>query len=75
MIEHLRGLPVRDDVGKVGFDAYASVVVDCDNIHTVHLWTDPPAPQPGDADHYDTFIARISRFYDSRFSRLVFRTF
>lgn len=75
MVTHLRGLPIRDNVGKVGFDAYTSVVVNCDNIHAVHLWTDPPAPQPGDADHYDTFIARISRFYDSRFSRLVFRRF
>jgi hypothetical protein len=67
IIEHLRGLPVRDDVTGVGFDAYASVVVDCDNLGEVTLWTAPPAPQPGDLDHYETFVARVAQLYDSRF--------
>jgi hypothetical protein len=73
MVSHLRGLPIRDDVGRVGFDAYSSVVVECDNITKVRLWSDPPAPQPGDKDHYATFIARICRFYDERFSELAVR--
>ena len=54
MINHLRGLPIRDSTKKTGFDAYATIVVDCDNQGPVTLWTNPPAPQPGDADHYDT---------------------
>ncbi len=75
IIEHLRGLPIREDIHATGFDAYASIIIDCDNLHDVRLWSDPPAPQPGDPDHYDTFIARIARFYDVRFGRLAFRRF
>jgi hypothetical protein len=67
MIEHLRGLPIRDSSEAVGFDAYASIVVDCDNQAAAHLWTPPPAPQPGDADHYDSFLGRVVRFFDERF--------
>jgi hypothetical protein len=67
MINHLRGLPIRDGVSEVGFDAYATIVVDCDNQGPAFLWTEPPAPQPGDRDHYETFIARLSRAYASRF--------
>lgn len=55
---------------KVGFDAYASIVVDCDNVLDVKLWTEPPAPQPGDPDYYDAFIQRIARFYTERFTTL-----
>jgi hypothetical protein len=67
MIEHLRGLRIRDSVGEVGFDAFSTFVVDCDNQTGCTLFTDSPAPQPGDPDHYDTFIKRITRFYDERF--------
>jgi hypothetical protein len=67
MVNHLRGLPIRDAMDGVGFDAYATIVVDCDNQGPAFLWTEPPAPQPGDRDHYDTFIARISDAYASRF--------
>lgn len=70
MVNHLRRLPIRDEVGKVGFDAYASIVVDCDNVLDVKLWTEPPAPQPGDPDYYDAFIQRIARFYTERFTTL-----
>ncbi len=75
VIRHLRGLPIRDELDQPGFDAYATVVIDCDNLGSVRLWTSPPAPQPGDADHYDTFVARIAALYDARFSQLVFRRF
>jgi hypothetical protein len=68
MVQHLRGLPIRDVVGEVGFDAYATVVVDCDNQAPAHLWTSSPAPQPGDRDHYETFIRRICQFYTERFA-------
>ncbi len=67
MVNHLRGLPIRDAADGVGFDAYATIVIDCDNQGPAFLWTDPPAPQPGDADHYDTFISRLSSGYASRF--------
>lgn len=68
MVNHLRGLPIRDKIGQVGFDAYTTIVIATDNLTTVSLWTDPPAPQLGDPDHYDTFIARIAQFYVERFS-------
>ena len=68
VVQHLRGLPIRDKVGEVGFDAYSSIVVDCDNQSPARLWTDSPAPQVGDKDHYKTFISRISQFYTERFS-------
>lgn len=70
MIQHLRGLPIREAVGQVGFDAYATIVIDCNNQHNVRLWTAPPAPLPGNPDHYETFLARISRLYAERFSVL-----
>ena len=66
MINHLRGLPQRDGTSGVGFDAYCTFVVSCDNRGTAVLWTDPPAPQPGDKDHYDAFIDRIARAYAER---------
>jgi hypothetical protein len=67
MVNHLRGLPIRDSDDGVGFDAYATIVADCDNQGPARLWIDPPAPQAGDRDHYDTFIARIAAAYASRF--------
>lgn len=69
MVKHLRGLTIREAVEDTGFDAYCTVVVECDNQGHGALWTDPPAPQPGDPDHYETFIGRLARFYAERFSR------
>jgi hypothetical protein len=69
MVTHLRGLLIRDAVGEVGFDALCTIVIDCDNTgRPCTLHTDPPAPQPGDRDHYDTFVARIAAAYTTRFS-------
>jgi hypothetical protein len=67
MVAHLRGLPIRDSVDAVGFDADTTVVVDCNNQDRATLWGDPPSPQPGDRDHYDTFIARLTAAYAERF--------
>jgi hypothetical protein len=67
MVEHLRGLPIRDHEGQVGFDAYATVVISCDNQGPATLWSAAPAPQPGDRDHYGTFLARLSAAYERRF--------
>jgi hypothetical protein len=63
MVGHLRGLPIRDSANETGFDAYATIVVDCDNRRPATLWTAPPAPQPGDRDHYDTCVQRIAEAY------------
>ena len=70
MIQHLRGLPIREAVEQQGFDAYCTFVVKTDNISSASLWTDPPAPQPGDKDHYQTAISRITRFYSERFGSI-----
>jgi hypothetical protein len=67
MVDHLRGLPIRATARATGFDAYSTIVVDCDNQGPAMLWTKPPAPQPGDSDHYDTFIVRIADAYAARF--------
>lgn len=70
MVKHLRGLPIRDSVDEEGFDAYCTVVVECDNQSGCNLWTALPAPQAGDPDHYQIFVKRIARFYTERFSTL-----
>ena len=70
MIEHLRGLRFREGVGNVGFDAYSTIVVDCDNQGPVKLWTDLPAPQPGDPDHYGSFLKRVCTVWEDRFADL-----
>ena len=67
MVAHLRGLPIRKSADETGFDAYATIVVDCDNQGPAMLWTKPPAPQPGDSDHYETFIDGIANAYAARF--------
>jgi hypothetical protein len=70
MVAHLRGLPIRDSLDAAGFDAYATIVVDCDNQGPASLWTDSPAPQSGDRDHYDTFLSRLAAAYAARFTTL-----
>ena len=70
MVAHLRGLPIRERIGEVGFDAYCTIVIECDNQTACNLWQAPPAPQLGDRDHYETFLDRIARFYSERFSSL-----
>jgi hypothetical protein len=70
MVNHLRGLPIREAVDATGFDAFATFVVDCDNRGPARHWIGEPAPQPGDRDHYDTFIARLAQSYATRFTTL-----
>lgn len=67
MVNHLRGLPIRDTLDGIGFDAYTTIVVKCDNQGPATLWTEAPSPQPDEADHYDTFVRRISESYSARF--------
>lgn len=66
MVSHLRGLPQRAGTSGVGFDAYCTFVVDCDNQGEARLWTQPPAPQTGDRDHYSTFLKRVTETYAKR---------
>ena len=66
MISHLRGLPIRSAPGEVGFDAFTIIVVDCDNVGLARLWTEAPAPQSGDRDHYASFVSRLSPALEAR---------
>jgi hypothetical protein len=68
MVTHLRGLKIREKPGETGFDAFATIVIDCDNVGQCALRTTPPAPQPGDPDHYGTFLRGISAAYVARFA-------
>ena len=70
MVEHLRRLPLRGGIDDVGLEAYCTFVVDLDNQGHVALHTAPPAPQPSDADHYDTFLGRLCQIYTERFADL-----
>ncbi len=47
------------------------IVVNCPNDGTpVELVAGPPAPQPGEIDHYDAMIRRIAQQYETRFARV-----
>jgi hypothetical protein len=70
MVKHLRGLPIRTSVKENGFDAYATIVISCDNHGPATLWTEEPSPQQGEPDHYDSFVERIATIYADRFSTL-----
>jgi hypothetical protein len=70
MVAHLRRLPLRASLEQVGFEAYSTFVVDADHQGQVRSHTEPPAPQPGDLDHYEAFLTRICYFYQQRFSDL-----
>jgi len=71
MVKHLRGLRIRQKVGDYGFDAYACLVVECNNeCAEVRLWSEAPAPQPTEPDHYGNFLRRASRCWQERFSTL-----
>lgn len=71
MIKHLRGLPIRDQLDAIGFDAYATIVVNCDNQKPATLHIDPPAPQPVDRDEYGTFLLRLSTACAKRLESIV----
>lgn len=70
MVTHLRGLLIRESIGEVGFDAFCTMVIECDNTGgPCLLHTGLPAPQFGDPDHYETFISRIAAAYAERFGK------
>ncbi len=49
-------------------EALAVIVVDYDGVSAAKLVTGDRAPQPSDRVHYETFIGRICRLYEQRFS-------
>jgi hypothetical protein len=63
MIQHLRGHPIRKFLNAAGFDAYGTIVINCNNRQPAKLHTRLPAPQPGEPDHYETFLNRLSTAY------------
>ena len=67
MVGHLRGLRIRQSIDEIGFDAYCTFVIDCDNQGPVRLWAGPPAAHFGAPDHYGTFLERICEAYTVRF--------
>jgi hypothetical protein len=67
LLAFLRRLPIRSEIGQVGFDAYCNIVVNCDNVGPCTVCTTPPAPQPGDRDEYGAFIGRVASLFARRF--------
>lgn len=70
VIEKMQQLPRRSSQGVVGFDAVGLAAIDCPNDGTtpITVLSTQPAPQPGDAFHYDTFLERIETIYAARFA-------
>jgi hypothetical protein len=67
-IEKLRDIPRRTSLEGAGFDAFGIVVVDMANDGSpVTVSPAPPAPRPGDVDHYDQMIYRLVHGYDTAF--------
>jgi hypothetical protein len=70
-IEKARQLPRRARPGDTGYDAFAIVAIELANEGSVvKLFTDPPAPQPGDIFYYGNMINRLSGLYATRFKDL-----
>jgi hypothetical protein len=68
-IAKVKQLPRRAATGQRGFDALGVIVLSCRNDGSpVGAVTAAPAPAPGDAFHYDSFIERIDTIYASRFT-------
>lgn len=68
-INALQGVTMSRRVGEPGLDAKCALVVNLDNIHldaAVYM-EKPPAPQPGEPLHWDSFIARLCDLYTRRF--------
>lgn len=70
-IEKVREVNRRSSSAEHGFDSVGVVVVDMRNDGTpVTLVESPPAPRPGDADHYDNMIVRTANEYDAAFRQI-----
>ncbi|KIK83829.1 hypothetical protein OC70_08940 [Micrococcus luteus] len=69
VLDTLNTLRTRSSSIGIGFDAIGVTVLDLRNddspVKVVHS---RPAPQPGDAFHYDSMIMRMATRYDTQFS-------
>ena len=71
VVQKLRELPRRSRDGEEGYDAFAILVVDCENDGTpVTLVTEPPAPQSGDVDHYEMAVHRLVQLYEQKYRNI-----
>ncbi len=71
VLKKIAELPRRSSVTGVGFDGIGITVLDLSNQGgAVLIVKTPPAPQPGDAFHYDSMITRMANEYDSRFASI-----
>ncbi len=71
VIAKIREIPRRSRDSEDGFDSLAIVGVSCKNDGSpVTLVTDPPAPQPGDIDHYEMTVHRLAQLYEQRFKNI-----
>jgi hypothetical protein len=71
VVQKVKQLPRRSDATGEGFDALATIVINCPNDGTpIELVEGPPAPQPGGIDHYDAMIRRVAQAYETRFARV-----
>ncbi|HEX5479392.1 MAG TPA: hypothetical protein VFY79_06685 [Dehalococcoidia bacterium] len=68
-ITEMRNVTEAGGGSGYGMDAKCALVVDFDNVDfaSARYLTSPPAPQPGDPLHYDSFLQRICDEYGERF--------
>jgi hypothetical protein len=68
VIKKLREIPRRSRDGEEGYDAFGIIVVECRNDGSpVRLVNDPPAPQPGETDHYEMTVHRLAQLYEQKY--------
>jgi hypothetical protein len=69
VIDALHSVALSRHVGEPGLDAKCALVVSLDNIHwdAAVFMERPPAPQPGEPLHWDSFVARLCDLYARRF--------
>jgi hypothetical protein len=70
-IEQMRAVSQRSEVGGVGLDAKAVIVVDMDNqnITKARYLSRGAVPRVGDPMHYEAFIQTICSQFTDRFNR------
>jgi hypothetical protein len=68
VVAKLREIPRRSRDGEEGYDAFGIIVIDCRNDGTpVRLVSGPPAPQPGETDHYEMTVHRLAQLYEQKY--------
>lgn len=71
VLQKIEQLPRRSGAGGIGFDGIGVTVLDLENMGgPVTVVKGPPAPQPGNAFHYETMIVRMATEYSSRFANI-----